>query len=181
MKKYLIISYGDFNESSKVTYLLDSISEVTTTEFLKYKLLDGSIIINFGTRFEFNKLKEYVSILFEKISNFYFLVENTENMIISLPDDENNCFLNLSSKNEETDIEILTEKLLVDDIILSEMEKIMKNFENSAEHDIDDEDVLIKKSVKKEYHLDDILDKINEKGISSLTKEENEYLKKLYK
>jgi hypothetical protein len=43
------------------------------------------------------------------------------------------------------------------------------------------EDILIKKSVKKEYNLDDILDKISEKGVSSLTKEENEYLKNLSK
>jgi hypothetical protein len=45
----------------------------------------------------------------------------------------------------------------------------------------EDEDVYIKKSLKKEYNLDDILDKINEKGVSSLTQEENDYLKKLSK
>jgi hypothetical protein len=45
----------------------------------------------------------------------------------------------------------------------------------------EDEDVYIKKSLKKEYNLDDILDKISEKGVSSLTQEENDYLKKLSK
>lgn len=40
----------------------------------------------------------------------------------------------------------------------------------------DDEDTLITKKVKKEYSVDEILDKIGEKGISSLTKEELNFL-----
>jgi hypothetical protein len=181
MKKYILISYGDFTDNPKTTYLLDSICDITTTELLTYKIIDNSIVINFGTNIEFNKLKNYVSILFERISNFYFLIEHNESMLISFPDNEKDSFLNLGSTKTKDDIENLTEKLLVHDIILSEMENIVKNFDNEINDDIDDEDVLIKKSLKKEYTLDEILDKINEKGISSLTKEENNYLKNLSK
>ena len=45
----------------------------------------------------------------------------------------------------------------------------------------DDEDIYITKTVKKEYSIDDILDKINEKGLSSLDKEELNFLNNLSK
>ena len=47
--------------------------------------------------------------------------------------------------------------------------------------DNDDEDIYITKTVKKEYSIDDILDKINEKGLSSLDKEELNFLNNLSK
>lgn len=178
MKKYLVISYGNFKDNPKVTYLLDSISEITTTEILTYKILDNSLIVNFGTTVEFLKLKEYFSVLFDRVSNFYFVIEQNENIVISLPENENDCFLNLNPKKVNFDIDKLTDEMLMDDIIFSGLESIKESL--SLEED-EDEDILVKKAIKKEYSLDEILDKINEKGISSLTKEENNYLKNLSK
>lgn len=179
MKKYLVISYGDFKDNSKVTYLVDSISEITMTEMVKYKVLENSIIVNFGTNIEFSKLKEYFSLLFERISNFYFIIEQNENTIISLPDNENDSFSNLTSKKLDFNIDKLTDDLLVDSFIFSSLESIKEDL--NYIDDEEEEDVLIKKSIKKEYTIDEILDKINEKGISSLTEEENNYLKNLSK
>jgi len=177
MKKYILISYGEFNNTPKLQYLLDSISEITTTDVLTYKVLDSSIIINFGTNVEFNKLKQYFTFLFERISNFYFLTQHSKNMIISLPENENDSFLNLNVKKLDFNIEKLMDDIMTDNILLSGLESLNESMGDEE----CDEDVLIKKSLKKEYTLDDILDKINDKGVSSLTKEENEYLKNLSK
>lgn len=183
MKKYLLISYGDFQKDSKVAYLLDTISEITSSDILTYKVVDNSIIINFGTHVEFEKLKEYVSLIFERITDFYFLIQQNDNLVISLPESEKDSFTNLTPEMNDVDIDLLTEKVFSDNILFSSLEMLNASlsYNESEDEDEEEDDTLIKKSTKKDYTLDEILDKINEKGISSLTKEETEFLNKLSK
>ena len=181
MKKYLLFVTGGFNEDAKLAYVIDSVSNVTSSDLLKYKSLNDSIIINFATNVEFSKLNEYVNILLQRISETHFLMEYNDNMSVNLPNDESECFLNLYVKKDIIDIDTLTEELLIDEITMLGAESLKDFLKYEIIEEDQDEDILIKKSVKKEYNLDDILDKINEKGVSSLTKEENEYLKNLSK
>jgi hypothetical protein len=96
------------------------------------------------------------------------------------------------SKNQE-EIEITPEK---DDVkedfnFIQKLDLVIRDFiddnktevNNIEEFECEDEDndVYITKTVKKEYSIDDILDKINEKGLSSLDKEELNFLNNLSK
>jgi hypothetical protein len=94
--------------------------------------------------------------------------------------------------NDEFDDEIVD--FLYDDKVeikedytfIKKLDDVIKDFiENNKFEDVndsfecgedDDEDTLITTTVKKEYFVDEILDKINEKGVSSLTQDELNFL-----
>jgi len=184
MKKYLLFAFGNFKDESMVTYITDAISDITMTNKLKFKALDGSIVVHFGTSKEFKKIEEYCNLVLIKCCNYHFLMEYNNNLSVNLPENQKDIFLSLDNKYDKKEVK-KEDKNKKDE--LGQVGKDILNFLNfgffkpNEEECFDDDDILIKKSVKKEYNLDDILDKINEKGVSSLTKEENEYLKNLSK
>jgi hypothetical protein len=182
MRKYVLIAFRTNNDKPMFSYMLDSITEITESKFLKFKEVGNAIIIHFGSSRNFEELKKYVNIVLSKCSDINFLFENNDNMSVNMCFEDLGTFLSL-------DEDILSPK--VDKTETREYDNIsnefMLSFINSISNELnddcidEDEDEYIKKSLKKEYNLDDILDKINEKGVSSLTQEENDYLKKLSK
>ena len=210
MKKYILFAVGNFTDKSTVCYITDALSDVTNSDFLKYKIHNGSISIHFGSCDTFNSLVKYVNIVMSKCSEIHYLVECTDNMSVKMDKDDAESFLILCNKDLEDSFkkiakESMTDSLkskidehnqevtkiisnaILDNINQEEIDKfseeVLLNFFGKIEDEIkdEDEDIYNKKSLKKEYNLDDILDKINEKGVSSLTQEENDYLKKLSK
>jgi hypothetical protein len=85
------------------------------------------------------------------------------------------------SNEEELDSDVKE-----DYTFIKKLDDVIKDFiENNKFEDVndsfecgedDDEDTLITTTVKKEYFVDEILDKINEKGVSSLTQDELNFL-----
>jgi hypothetical protein len=139
-----------------------------------------------------------------KCSEIHYLVEYTDNMSVKMDKNDAELFLILSNKNlkdslkkranesmtdsikskideHNQDVNKIITKEILDTISQEEIDKITNDGLLNFFDEIEDEDESIKKTLKKEYKLDDILDKITEKGISSLTKEEKEYLNKLSK
>jgi len=182
MKKYLLFAFGNFKDESIVSYITDSIADITCSERLKWKATDSSIVIHFGSSKDFKEIDRYCWLNLIECGDYHFLMEYNENLSVNLPRFELKDFLSLDDTNNTKDSD---EKELGDVgkfiIKLLNFGYSKPNEEECLEEIEEDDDILIKKSVKKEYNLDDILDKINEKGVSSLTKEENEYLKNLSK
>jgi hypothetical protein len=174
MKKYFLFVTGDFNDDSKSQYVIDIIADITSTKYCKSKFSHDSLTVNFACNGSFDSLSSYVKMKISGFVDYYILVEQSENISVFMKKEELDEFLSLDDCNVKNENKIND---FIDLIMnLPSMELGM--------HDVDeeeDEDILIKKSIKKEYNLDDILDKINEKGVSSLSKEENEYLKNLSK
>jgi len=185
MRKYVLIAFRTNDDKPMFNYMLDSITEITESKFLKFKEVGNAIIIHFGSSRNFEELKKYVNIVLSKCSDINFLFENNDNMSVNMCFEDLGTFLSL-------DEDILSPK--VDKMETREYDNISNEFmlsfinsisnelnDDCIDEDEDEDDEYIKKSLKKEYNLDDILDKINEKGVSSLTQEENDYLKKLSK
>lgn len=174
MNKYLLFAQGNFKDMATITYILDALSDVTHSEFLKYRVGDGtSISIHFGSKESFDKLRQYVNIVMSKCSKAYYLVEYNDNMSVFMDKKDLDVFLLIENKNTseinlkfESSIDECSENFSTDFLT-----SIMNEFE-----DDEDDDILLKKSKKNNYDLDTILDKINTKGIDSLTKEELIYL-----
>lgn len=96
----------------------------------------------------------------------------------------------LEEMNEEWDDELIDlpnddkiEKTKEDYNFIKKLDTLIRDFignedENTIdiEYCHDDEDTPIIKTINKKYSLDEILDKIGEKGVSSLTKEELNFL-----
>jgi hypothetical protein len=184
MKKYFLFAAGDFSDKSKSQYVIDIIADITSTKYCKYKFSHDSITINFACNGGFDALSSHVKMRISEFVNYYILTEQTDNLSVFMKKEELDEFLSL----DECNLNINNKTESKNENVLNDFIDLIMNLGNSGEgmHDVDeeeeqDEDILIKKSLKKEYNLDDILDKINEKGVSSLTKEENEYLKNLSK
>ena len=182
MRKYILIAFRTNDDKPMFSYMLDSITEITESKFLKFKEVGNTIIIHFGSSRNFEELKKYVNIVLSKCSDINFLFENNDNMSVNMSFNDLEPFLSLDVNIPSPKID-KTETREYDNIsnefILSFIDSISNELNDECVEE--DEDVYIKKSLKKEYNLDDILDKISEKGVSSLTQEENDYLKKLSK
>ena len=142
--------------------MLDSITEITESKFLKFKEVGNTIIIHFGSSRNFEELKKYVNIVLSKCSDINFLFENNDNMLVNMCFEDLGTFLSLDENIPSPKID-KTETREYDNI----SNEFMLSFINSISNELndecidEDEDVYIKKSLKKEYNLDDILDKIN--------------------
>jgi len=185
MRKYVLIAFRTNNDKPMFSYMLDSITEITESKFLKFKKVGNAIIIHFGSSRNFEELKKYVNIVLSKCSDINFLFENNDNMSVNMCFEDLGTFLSLdedilSPKVDKTETREYDN--ISNEFMLSFINSISNELNDDCiDEDEDEDDEYIKKSLKKEYNLDDILDKINEKGVSSLTQEENDYLKKLSK
>ena len=182
MRKYVLIAFRTNDDKPMFNYILDSITEITESKFLKFKEVGNTIIIHFGSSRNFEELKKYVNIVLSKCSDINFLFENNDNMSVNMSFNDLEPFLSLDVNipSPEVDKEETSKyDKISNEFILSFIDSISNELNDECVEE--DEDVYIKKSLKKEYNLDDILDKISEKGVSSLTQEENDYLKKLSK
>lgn len=182
MRKYILIAFRTNDDKPMFNYMLDSITEITESNFLKFKEVGNAIIIHFGSSRNFEELKKYVNIVLSKCSEINFLFENNDNMSVNMSFNDLEPFLSLDVNipSPEVDKEETSKyDKISNEFILSFIDSISNELNDECVEE--DEDVYIKKSLKKEYNLDDILDKISEKGVSSLTQEENDYLKKLSK
>ena len=129
-------------------------------------------------------LTNYIMIEAEKIK---YQIENKEKLDdLSKITDE---FSKNSIKRKGKDIPE-KEEVKEDFTFIQKLDLIIKDFIEDTKTEVndvedfecaDDEDIYITKTVKKEYSIDDILDKINEKGLSSLDKEELNFLNNLSK
>lgn len=184
MKKYILIAFGTNGDKPMFSYILDSITEITESKFLKFKVVGNATIIHFGSSKNFAELKKYVNIVLSKCSDINFLFENNDNMSVNMCFDDLEPFLSLDIDTLSPEVdkgETSKYDKISNEFMLSFINSISEELNEECIEEDEDEDVYIKKSLKKEYNLDDILDKINEKGVSSLTQEENDYLKKLSK
>jgi hypothetical protein len=185
MRKYVLIAFRTNDDKPMFSYMLDSITEITESKFLKFKEVGNAIIIHFGSSRNFEELKKYVNIVLSKCSDINFLFENNDNMSVNMCFEDLGTFLSLdedilSPKVDKTETREYDN--ISNEFMLSFINSISNELNDDCiDEDEDEDDEYIKKSLKKEYNLDDILDKINEKGVSSLTQEENDYLKKLSK
>ena len=181
MKKYFLFAIGNFEDDAKVSFILDSFSEIMTSQVITYNLQPNLIILNFGTNMEFEKLEMFANSVLEKGSTCHFLVEYNDNMSVRMNDFDKECFLNLDIKDTN-----YVEK------ISGTMTEDEKNFYNNMileimntppsdepDEDDDDDDLIFKSPTKQSFKLDDILDKINDKGIDSLSQEEKNYLQSI--
>lgn len=188
MTKYFFIAFGDFSEKSKKQFVIDSFLEITNTWTLKFRVLPNAILIHFGTNSNLDKIKVRIDSTMQNFSKFYFLVENTDNKILSMIGNEAQEFLYLDGeKQKNVIIKDKEDNKPKENKKENFFESILDSFAKLKKDDEDDEDsyknVLkeCNKSKEKVYNLDEILDKINAKGVNSLTEEEHKYLNNLSK
>jgi hypothetical protein len=166
MKKYFLFVVGEFSDLSKICYIVDSIAEVTTSPYVKFNFVDKrTLVLHFGTNISFDRLKNLADIATDKSANSNFLLEYTDNMSVSfLQPSVLESFLDLTTCSKTSDL---------NNYLHQKVQEYSNEIETTKVETKIKEEVII----REELSVDGILDKINEKGIKSLTNEEREFLK----
>jgi deoxyribodipyrimidine photolyase len=174
-KRYMLFIFGDFTENE--TFINDisyQLVTVISSEYLKFNYGEYGMTLHFRTTESFEDLKEYVDMCLEDLVEQYFLMEATENVDIKMDRKLKKDFLNIDgvkieNKNKEIDVEKLNEE---------KKNKIggMMDFLIPLSEDMINFPMTFKRPPVSEPTVDQILEKITEKGIESLTKEEKQIL-----
>ena len=174
-KRYMLFIFGDFTELENfiedISYQLVT---VISSKFLKFNYGEFGMTLHFRTKETFEDLKEYIDMCLEDLVEQYYLIEVTENVDIKMDRKLKKDFLNIDgvkieNKNKEVDIEKLSEE---------KRNKIsgMMEFMIPLSEDILNFPIKFKIPSPLKPTVDEILDKITEKGIESLTTEEKQIL-----
>lgn len=171
---YMIFMFGDFEEEENiVTNLSSQLFSVVSSNFLKFTYGEYGVVFHFRSNETFSDLKEYIDMALLDIVSQYFLMEVTSKIDIKMEKKLKKDFLNIdgdkkttSTKNGGINIEELNKKNKED----------TKKFTFDLFFPIFDTDQKEKFIENKIPTVDEILEKITEKGIESLTKEEKQIL-----
>ena len=192
--QYLLFVYGDFRNKDKVVELISlQLSSFTTmTSNIKFNYGDYGAIYNFESEHNFFNIRDHVHVILEKVSFQYFLIEKPKNMYAYMPpelkinlfdllSDNDNKEYNITEEEEESGYTNLTDMFYYNTNTTFSEEDLFKGidkdqlFQNIMERlKYEDED-------QPKPTVDDILDKIRDKGMDSLTSYEKQLLEEYSK
>jgi len=160
MKKYLLTVFGDFT-SEKCNEIAQLMEPLIDSENLKFYFRSGSIIFYFGSNFQLSDVHDFLDMISDELFDIFILVEHNETVTVFMTDEMKEHLFNLEEESGEMVIDldpnnksqsIYDEDEDEDDISTILMNQIKNNLKNIQVPS-----------------LDELLDKVSEKGIESLT------------
>ena len=171
---YMLFIFGDFDEQENLaTNLSSQLLTVVSSPFLKFTYGEYGVVFHFRSKEVFSDLKEYIDMGMSEITEQYFLMEVTKNVDIKMPRKLKKDFLNIDG--EEKKKENKTGEINVESK-LKERREELKNFTFEFLMPTDFNQMVQKNEPDYLPTVDEILDKISENGIESLTEKEKEIL-----
>jgi hypothetical protein len=171
---YMLFIFGDFDEQENLaTNLSSQLLTVVSSPFLKFTYGEYGVVFHFRSKEVFSDLKEYIDMGMSEITEQYFLMEVTKNMDIKMPRKLKKDFLNIDG--EEKKKENKTGEINVESKLRERREEL-KNFTFEFLMPTDFNQMVQKNEPDYLPTVDEILDKISENGIESLTEKEKEIL-----
>jgi hypothetical protein len=170
---YMLFIFGDFEEQETLaTNLSSQILTIVSSPFLKFTYGEYGVVFHFRSKEKFSDLKEYIDMAMSEITEQYFLMETTKNTDVKMPRKLKKDFLNIDGEEKKT--ETKTGEINVE-TELRERKEELKNF--TFEFLMPPDLFQSNRSVEvEEPTVDEILDKISEQGINSLTEQEKQIL-----
>lgn len=184
-KSYLLFLYGQWlDEDQFIRDIRDVLLLVVDSGYLKFVHGPASAILSFKSQEDFDDILTYIEdSLPEYVENFIF-IPKPRKMGYKFPGDLSKHLFDLDTNTNDlvekqddykNDIDFsVNHPFLSDEIPFENLDDIMGKIDKMFEEFVTD----VKKITnnKQSLDLDDILDKIQENGISSLTEEEKEFL-----
>jgi hypothetical protein len=170
---YMLFLFGDFSDLESITQELSmQFLPFVTSPFLKYTYGEFGVVFHFRSGETFTDLKEYVDMSLNEIVDQYYLMEATKNVDIKMDRKLKKDFLNIDGETKKEQPK--TGTIDVESKVRERREEL-KNFTFEFMLPMD-----LNFNPKKEPDylptVDEILDKISEKGIETLTEKEKEIL-----
>lgn len=167
--EYVLFAFGDYTKDDPlINLIIDFVSQISDKD-VKYQYGDPGIIVSFSTKQSPSDIMSFFEENLTKLTAMFFVFPVNDESIMSMDEKTyNHLFENVDFSNVELEKKIqidFTESELRDNTEMTD--SLNRVF-----------DLLFKKPKKTEraLSLDDILDKINEKGINSLTDIEKQKL-----
>ena len=182
-KSYLLLVYGNYDGGEKfVKEIVNQFAPVLSSNMMKYTWGENGLVCHFDSNVDFEDLQMFVQDIMGMMCEQYFFMEKPDKMSVHGPQE---IIEHLFELENNIDGYVYKNENLEDPNGM-ELDKIMEFFmsindevESAINDDDEDNDIeLIKKSKKKkpEPNIDDILDKMIDKGKDSLTKKEKKIL-----
>ena len=164
MKKYLLVVFGDFTDTKLLSKIATGMTPIVDSPQLKLHQSSGSVVFHFATELEQDDLNDFLTGLFYGTSDYFILTEMTDKVTVSMNDELRAHLLDLDNFTEFDGVS------KVNDLFPSE-EDLVNDASMFVEFLLDEFQTEIKKPT-----LNELLDKISDKGLQSLTKFEKEVL-----
>jgi hypothetical protein len=169
----MLFLFGDFSDLESITQELSvQFLPFVTSPYLKYTYGEFGVVFHFRSGETFTDLKEYVDMSLNEIVDQYYLMEATKNVDIKMDRKLKKDFLNIDGETKKEQPKTGTIDV---ESKLRERREELRNFTFEFMLPMD-----VNFNPKKEPDylptVDEILDKISEKGIESLTETEKEIL-----
>ena len=186
--QYMLFIFADFKNKDKIIELIAlQLSAFTDkNSYLKYNYGDYGMVMNFQSHMSFYNIRDHIHIILEKVAPQYFLFEKPKHLYAFMPPE---LKLNLFDLNEENiddmqkGVNFSDNMNIMDNFLINltssfnesnipsqeDMDKMFENIMSKFEKDLEGIDNY-------KPTIDDILDKIKEEGIESLTNTEKQIL-----
>jgi hypothetical protein len=172
-KRYMLFLFGDFSLTEtfadEISYQLIS---VVSSKFLKFNYGEFGMVCHFRSGETFFNLKEYVDMVLNDITEQYFLVEVGESFDIKMDRKLKKEFLNIDGEKTENK----TGSIEINEISVKTNKKEMDNMFHMLFPIMDPNFFKKEEEKQKEPSVDEILDRISEEGVESLTEREKQIL-----
>jgi len=159
MKKYLLTIFGSFEEKDCIT-IANNLQPIVDSQNLKFQYRDNVIIVHFGSEFLLDDIHEFIKMTDEVEETFdmFILSEFNDTVSVHMTDGTDEQLFNLDEEDENIDMVKVTPK---------------GKFENYYDEDNENDIALVLlNEIKKNLNtpsLDQLLDKMVEHGVDSLT------------
>jgi hypothetical protein len=163
---YILFAFGDYKENPQALNTLTEIVSQISTDEIKFQHGDSGVIVTFGTKLDWEQIDDYMKKNVVKLTAMYFVFPIEDGMIYSMDDEINKHLFgetdNLTEKqkyNTYTSDNTGVPEFL-GGIHIHKTRSFDDFFKIFYEEVIQDTPVMT---------LNDLLDKIKEKGIDSLS------------
>ena len=181
--QYMLFIFGDFKGKDKIIELIAlQLSAFTDKHsYVKYNYGDYGVVVNFQSHLSFYNIRDHVHIILEKVAPQYFLFERPKHMYAFMPPEMKLNLFDLNEENqkfEETTKTKKNESNIMDNFIFNMASTLLPN-DILSEEDMDKmfENIMTQVNNKEpKPTIDEILEKIQEMGIDSLTNFEKQIL-----
>jgi len=176
---FTLFIFGNFKGRGAEGELLQPLIPITSDESLKYLYESYTMIVQFDTDLPKEELTEYLKATYKSNDIQYYLVPKGEELSVDLPSKIKSNLKELENEGERVRFisygyKIDTEKSVDDFDKLIQYFMSESDFQDIAFEDEDVDPMLVPK--KKNPTLDDLLDKMIDKGALSLSDEEKRLL-----
>lgn len=177
--EYIITVLGNFEEQKKIDEITKSLQKLILNEDLTFNYNDYSLIACLNSDISLETLSSKVRDLLYLKAELVLISPSEVTSIVS-NDEFIKHLMNCHPSNDTNNVSIEFTNLV--DIGLERLkDEIMKFEEDENDDDEDEIESIIERSILKLPTLDDLLDKITDKGFKSLTKKEKQLLQILSK